>query len=188
VQKSLLLASFTGALTGLLVAVMVAIGIAYTGAYNVAATEEHTSAVRWLFDTTFRNSVQARAAKIRPPENYTPEMIAAGASDYKLMSQHCHSGPGIEREKWAEGMRPNPPRLKDAAKNWKPNEVFWIIKYGAKMSGMPAFGPTHEDKELWNIAAFVSQLPAITSQEYVRMSGDHSDTNQGKQSSPKEIE
>ena len=34
----------------------------YTGAYNVAATEEHASFTRWAFDTTFHNSVGRRAA------------------------------------------------------------------------------------------------------------------------------
>ena len=34
---------------------------------------------------------------------------------------------------------------------------------------MPAFGETHEDAELWDIAAFVKQLPAMTSSEYAAL-------------------
>jgi hypothetical protein len=37
--------------------VVVGLIVAYTGAFNVAATEEHASITRWAFDTTFRNSV-----------------------------------------------------------------------------------------------------------------------------------
>ena len=34
------------------------------------------------------------------------------------------------------------------------------------MTGMPAFGPTHDDKTLWSVAAFVKELPAMTPEEY----------------------
>ena len=32
---------------------------------------------------------------------------------------------------------------------------------GIKMTAMPAFGPTHDEATIWNIVAFVEQLPAI---------------------------
>ena len=48
-------------------------------------------------------------------------------------------------------------------------------KHGVKMTGMPAFGPTHDDKELWGIAAFVSQLPAMTPERYAEMGGSAKD-------------
>ena len=31
-----------------------------------------------------------------------------------------------------------------------------------RMSGMPAFGKTHDARELWNIVSFVEQLPTMT--------------------------
>ncbi|MBJ6125468.1 c-type cytochrome [Microvirga splendida] len=143
----------------------------YTGAYNVAATEEHASFTRWAFDTTFHNSVESRADDVAAPAAFTPAMIAAGAGPYKTMCQHCHAGPGVERAEWAGGMRPRPPHLTEAAAEWEPQEVFWLVKHGVKMSGMPAFGPTHGDQAIWNIAAFVKQLPAMTSEEYARLGG-----------------
>ena len=38
---------------------------------------------------------------------------------------------------------------------WSSAELFWIIKNGIKMTGMPAFGPTHQDEQIWNIVGFV---------------------------------
>ena len=162
--------SATAAFVGGVVATLAVIGgvtvfVAYSGSYNVAATEEHTSVTRWIFDTTFRNSVQSHADEDAVPE-LTAEMAAAGAQPYKEMCQHCHAGPGVEREEWAGGMRPRPPHLVEAAAEWEAGEVFWLVKHGAKMSGMPAFGPTHPDERLWEIAAFVKQLPAMTPEEY----------------------
>lgn len=28
-------------------------------------------------------------------------------------------------------------------------EIFWIVKNGLKMTGMPAFGPPHSEEQLW---------------------------------------
>ena len=147
--------------------------VVYSGAFNVAATEEHLSFTRWAFDTTFHNSVERRAAEIAAPESLTPAMAEAGAGEYKSMCQHCHAGPGVERAEWASGMRPKPPHLTEAASHWKPEEVFWLVKHGAKMTGMPAFGPTHDDQTLWNIVAFVKELPAMTPERYAELGGEH---------------
>jgi len=48
-----------------------------------------------------------------------------------------------------------------------------MVKHGIKMSGMPAFGPTHDDQALWNIAAFVKAMPDMTAERYARFNGGH---------------
>lgn len=176
----LLIAGLAGALSVVIGALLIAVAVAYTGTYNIAATEQHTSAVRWLFDTTFENSIKANASSIRSP-SITPEMEAAGAAAYKAMCQHCHAAPGVEREKWASGMRPRPPHLTEAATHWQTREIFWLVKHGAKMTGMPAFGPTHDDQVLWNLASFVSRLPAMTPERYAELSGGQAHHGQTKQ-------
>ena len=162
----LFLTGIAGAAIAVALLVMAGLIVIYSGAYSIAATEEHSSAVRWAFDTTFHNSIKRNADDIKAPETFTQPMIAAGAVEYKSMCQHCHAGPGVERASWANGMRPKPPHLAEAASHWKRSEIFWLVKHGAKMTGMPAFGPRHDDKTLWNIAAFVSRLPALTPEQY----------------------
>lgn len=157
--------------------------VVYTGAYNVAATEEHASFTRWAFDTTLRNSVERRADAVAPPGSITPEMVAAGAGSYKAMCQHCHAGPGVTREGWAGGMRPRPPHLAEAAADWDAKEVFWIVRHGVKMSGMPAFGPTHDDRAIWNIVAFVKELPAMTPERYASL-GESATPGGGRGAAP----
>jgi mono/diheme cytochrome c family protein len=93
------------------------------------------------------------------------------AFEYKEYCQHCHAGPGVERAEWAGGMRPRPPHLTEAAAHWELAEIFWLVKHGAKMTGMPAFGPGHDDATLWGIAAFVKRLPAMTPEQYAAAGG-----------------
>ena len=66
-----------------------------------------------------------------------------------------------------------------AAEEWKPAEVHWILEHGIKMTGMPAFGPTHSEDELWAITAFVEQLPEMTEQEYATMTAEASHSHSG---------
>ena len=160
-----------GALGILVVLGAIGLFVVYTGAYNIAATEDHTSVTRWAFDTNFRTSVKRRAGGVAAPENITPAMIAAGAGAYKASCQHCHAGPGVERAEWASGMRPRPPHLAEAAAEWETHEIFWLVKHGAKMTGMPAFGPSHDDQTVWGIAGFVSELPAMTPERYKQLGG-----------------
>jgi len=40
------------------------------------------------------------------------------------------------------------------------------VKHGLKMSGMPAWGVTHDDDLVWNVVAFLRKLPDLTPDEY----------------------
>ena len=46
-------------------------------------------------------------------------------------------------------------------------QLFWVIKNGINMTGMPSFVLAGaKDEELWSIAAFVKRLPNISDVEY----------------------
>jgi mono/diheme cytochrome c family protein len=67
------------------------------------------------------------------------------------------------------GLNPGPPDLKEAAGELQPSVLFWIVKNGIKMTGMPAFAPTHNDESIWKIVAFLQHLPKISEEEYGAM-------------------
>lgn len=161
-----------GALGMIVLLAVILLLVVLTGGYNFAATDRHARIVGWALDTTFTNAVEGAAGDIEAPA-FTPAMIAAGAGEYKEYCQHCHGGVGEGRAEWAHGMRPMPPALATAAREWSAPQVFWLVKHGVKMSGMPAFGPTHDDATLWNLAAFVKQMPEMTPAQYASYAGGH---------------
>lgn len=161
-----------GALAMLLLLAAAGLIVVLTGGYNVAATERHTALGAWALNTNFAHSVQRQAEDIDAPA-LTPAMVAAGAPEYKAMCAHCHGGVGERRAEWAEGLRPKPPALARAAENWSAAEVFWLVKHGAKMTGMPEFGSTHDDETLWNIAAFVKAMPGMGARQYAAYPSEH---------------
>lgn len=170
-NKSFAIGVGIGIIATVLVQFLLSLVIAITGAYDIAASRDHTPLVRWMLDTTMENSVKRMASDVgQPPQQLN---IAAGGAEYKAMCEHCHGGPGVERAEWAKGMLPMPPHLTEHAEEWETNEIFWLVKHGVKATAMPTFGGSHDDGTLWNIAAFVKQLPAMTKEDYAAVHTEH---------------
>jgi len=130
-------------------------------------------------DTAIRNHVKGAADNLTAPGEITPAMISAGASKYKAMCEHCYGGIDVSRAEWAKTMRPIPPALAHAAQGWSIEEVHWLVQHGVKMSGMPAFGPTHDEATIWSIAAFVKAMPEISATQYAGYSAAQGSADAG---------
>jgi mono/diheme cytochrome c family protein len=154
-----------------LVLVLAALVFISAGAYNVAATAPHTSLTRWLLNTTQKRSVAARAGEIRSLA-LDSAMVRQGFEEYREMCVACHGAPGIERGALGKGINPEPPDLAKEAAEWSDGELFWITKHGIKLAGMPAFGVTHSDEELWGIVAFLRRLESMSPEEYRRLASE----------------
>lgn len=154
-------------LATLVVLLLLALVFPYTGIYNVAATDGHTDFGQWFLNTTSTKSIQARADGIAVPADLADSTrVVRGAGNYAAMCQTCHGGPGAERGEIGKGMAPQPPRLSEAAPEWTPEEIYWILDHGIKNAGMPAFSPTHDEEALWDLVAFTKQLPEMTPERY----------------------
>lgn len=158
-----------GVLATLVVLAAGGLGVVWSGAYDVAASDPHPDPVRWALETTLENSVERRAEGIVAPASFTPDQVEKGFASFDGMCAQCHGAPGVAADEWAEDMRPSPPSLSEAATQWTPEEVFWILQNGIKMSGMPALGPTHGEEEIWELVAFVERLPETSPEDYARL-------------------
>src|SRR3546814_532064 len=160
-----------GIVATILVGIAVWLTIVYTGAYNVAASDQHFDPVRWTFDTTMRRSVANRAGGVDLPENASDGLIPEGAGHYAASFAHCHSGPGQGPGGGSQGLRPATPHLTEAATEWTDEEIHWIVSNGFKMTGMPAFSEHHSPEEIVAIATFVRALPGLSADDYSRLTG-----------------
>ena len=143
--------------------------VIFSGGYNVAATVPHYRSTLWVLSTAMDNSVRQHASGIVVSDTFKSPDLPEGFEHYSEMCVICHGAPGVKRSEIGEGLYPRPPDLREAAGEWMPSEVYWIVKNGIKMSGMPAFGPTHAENKLWNITAFVKYLPEMSAEQYSQM-------------------
>ena len=158
------------AIIGLLaiIVAIVAAGFFFGGFYNVAASEDDPQIVTWALPKVREASIDRHSAGLKPPGSLDdPAMIQAGARAFaKRGCINCHGGPGVEWAKFSEGLHPDPPDLKDVADD-EARAIFWVIKNGINMTGMPSFGKIEvPDQEIWTIVAFLKKLPSVTEADY----------------------
>jgi mono/diheme cytochrome c family protein len=155
--------------TLLIAALLVVLGagaVIYAGMYDVAATAPHWRMTSWLFEVARVRSIKAQAAAVRtPPGLDDPAKVLIGVEHYAAHCAVCHGAPGVPKGDIARGLYPPPPDLTKTARLYPPAELFWIIKHGIKMTGMPAWSD-HSDGELWATVAFVERLPGMSEQDY----------------------
>jgi mono/diheme cytochrome c family protein len=150
----------------LLVLLAAAVVVIYAGFYNVAADVPHTRPVYWLFEKARERSVAARSRDIVVPNDLDDaKRISTGAGQYAEMCSGCHLAPGMKRTEISRGLYPRAPELRRKT-DLTPAEQFWIVKHGVKMTGMPAWGITHDDDLLWDVVALVRKLPELRPEQY----------------------
>ena len=147
------------------IGVIAILGFAYSGIYDVAASSSHSSVVTWLLSTTSHASVERQSKDVVVPE-LTDDLVLAGVNDFNGMCAGCHGAPGKEREAMGQGLNPPAPDLAKSAAHMDPAELFWVTKNGIKMTGMPAWGASHDDDSIWPVVAFLIKLPDIDVTQY----------------------
>ena len=80
----------------------------------------------------------------------------------------CHGAPGVSKGEISEGLNPNPPDLTHSPEHYTPSELFWIVKHGIRMTGMPAWSD-HSDEQLWATVAFLQKLPGMSEEDYGKL-------------------
>lgn len=153
-------------LLALLMLIAVA-GFVYSGVYDVGADSPHHAITRWTLHTTMERSVARRSAPINVPANLDDAaVIRTGAEHYAAMCADCHLAPGLTSTELREGLNPQSPELAYEVAELSSAQLFWITKHGIKMSGMPAWGKTHTDTDIWALVAFMQKLPRMTPVQY----------------------
>jgi mono/diheme cytochrome c family protein len=152
-----------------------------SGAYNIAASAPHFGPIRWVLETTLNNSVRAHAVEVQvPPLNrYDKE---EGFRHFDRLCGLCHGAPGVAASEIGIGLRPEPPPLSDHVVHWLDSELFWITRHGFKYTGMPAFGTTHSEEQLWSVVAFLRELPNLSPEEYQSLRARLGTGKRGEQS------
>jgi len=142
--------------------------IVISGIYNVAATEQHTALVNQFLEFAMRRSVKLRSHSVDVPELANEERQRNGLRLYRASCLQCHGAPGVAPEPFAAGMTPAPANLVDTARHWKPQEIYWVVRQGTKMTGMPAWEYRLTDAEIWDVVAFVMYLPRMSTKDYAQ--------------------
>jgi hypothetical protein len=154
-------------LLGVVVALVAAVYF-FGGFYSVAATQADPAPVTWALVKVRQASIRKHATDQPPASLGDAATVQAGARAFLVRGcTNCHGGPGVGWSKFSEGMQPGPPDLKEIVNERTPSELFWVIKNGINMTGMPSFGAIEvPDPEIWSIVGFLKKLPSVSEADF----------------------
>jgi mono/diheme cytochrome c family protein len=138
-----------------------AVAVVLSGVVNVAATAEDPELVESALHLARERSIERRAKLVQVPPLGDPAQVAKGLDVYRRSCAVCHGGPGRMATEIAQGLNPPPPQFSRSFLD-DPAETFWVVENGIKMTGMPAFGPTHDRETLWAVVAFLRKIDELT--------------------------
>lgn len=85
--------------------------------------------------------------------------IKEGDMLYGVECAACHGLNGHKPTDAGRWMYPRAADLTSAeVQQYSDGELFWIVKNGIRLSGMPAFGEVEPDEHIWNLVQYVRTL------------------------------
>ena len=167
----------------LIVILLLTAGGVWSGIFNISARVPHWDITIEAIELVRDRSIVVHSSDLKLPALDDPNLPIQGASAYKETCRDCHGAPGVQAEVFAQGLYPAPADLLSGSiqKEWKDNQLYWIVENGLKMTGMPAFGSAYDQKELLGIVAFMKKLPGMTPEVYQGLTGGSGNQRAGLQ-------
>jgi thiosulfate dehydrogenase len=156
----------------LLLGLVLGVAAVVAGAYlyfSLGFAPVATSAPPMPFEERMANmALHARIAKEAPSAVPVPADEANLLNGAQLYSEHCavcHGLNGRPETATAKGMFPKPPQFFQghSVTDDPVGETYWKAKNGIRLTGMPAYGPSMSDRQLWQVSlllAHADKLPA----------------------------
>lgn len=93
----------------------------------------------------------------------TPERLAAGRQLYVQQCQLCHAPGGDGQTSLGQSLYPKPPDLRGLTQNKSDGALFFSIRNGIRMSGMPAWGGNSgrgqdSDEQIWELVDLIRSM------------------------------
>ena len=159
-----------GVVFGILLVAAGAAAIVYTGSFNTSAEDPPSRMEKRIATYALNRSVARRAPDRKNPLPATPENLRGGLAHFRENCLVCHGAPGVDPGEIGQGLNPGAPDLTlPRVQARTDGQLYWLVDEGIRMTGMPAFGPTHKENELGQIVGFLRHLPEITDQEKAQL-------------------
>jgi len=120
---------------------------------------------RYLAHAALRSAIGAEAERPAPVPADEKNLVG-GAHLYREHCAVCHGDPGRPPSATAMGMFPKPPQLlppKKGVTDDPVGETFWKVRNGIRFTGMPGYGSSLSDTEIWQVSLLLlhsQELPA----------------------------
>jgi mono/diheme cytochrome c family protein len=118
----------------------------------------------WAASTSLNATLRKEAPKGANPVALTDANLIQGISLYGQHCAICHgtSAGASSASPVAKGLYPAPPQLGEDGVEDDPEGVsYWKIKHGIRLTGMPAWGSSLTDQQIWTLALFLKHMDKL---------------------------
>ena len=157
-----------GVISGIGLTLAVALIAAYTliqsGFIPANADAQPSSLETWAARTSLEATLRRDAPKGPNPVTLTDQNLLNGVHLFAQNCAVCHgSAKGAESESpIAKGLYQKPPQLAtNGVEDDEEGVSFWKIKHGIRLTGMPSFGYSLSDQEIWTLALFLKHMDKL---------------------------
>lgn len=147
-----------------------------SGRMPVATSAPPIPLERYIAHTALHAKL-AREAPKTVPIQATEGNLLAGAEVYRNNCSGCHGLPGKPALAIAHSLFPKPPQLfetREMVTDDPPGVSYWKVRYGIRLTGMPAFSHSLSDLQMWQVSLLLAkadQLPAAVQQKLAQPFG-----------------
>jgi len=112
-------------------------------------------------------SVPAKYERMPNPVACSEEVFKQAQGHWADHCATCHANNGSGDSMLGRGLYPRPPDMRRSETQQESDgELYYTIKNGVRLSGMPAFGePGDADADSWKLVCFMRRLPQLTAGE-----------------------
>jgi len=106
------------------------------------------------------------------PIPFSPEVLGDALHHFADHCATCHANDGSGKTKMGPNFNPPVPDLRsEYVQSLSDGELFYVIHFGIRLTGMPAWGgkDPKKDIESWKLVHFIRHLPEITPEEISAM-------------------
>lgn len=140
--------------------------------YGFSARDEPTAVETWIARTMRVMAIPAFDRARENPVRRTEAVLLQASRHFADHCASCHSNDGSGNTPLGRRLYPKAPDMRSGpTQELSDGELFYIIRNGIRLSGMPAWSdePPEHDAESWGLVHFLRQLPRLSAAEVTEM-------------------
>lgn len=158
-----------GALIAVLILALAGYLTVANGVINPGADEPIPQWERWIAKTSLRAYLKRETPNVQNPLPVTDENLKHGIDLYRQNCAVCHGDETGKKTSITNGLYKKPNIFAD--EDWSQDKdglIYWFIKHGVRLTGMPAYSNSLKDEDIWSLVLLIKQMKSLppSVQEY----------------------
>lgn len=153
-----------GVIASILIAAIIAYAVLKSGLIPANADANPGGLELWAAGTSLDATLRKEAPRGPNPVALNDANLIEGVNLYGQHCAICHGTAAGESSASpiAKGLYPAPPQLAAEGVEDDPDGVsYWKIKHGIRLTGMPAWGRSLTDRQIWTLALFLKHMDKL---------------------------